>query len=248
MSSPVLFVSANPGPMTLDGTNTWLLDGREPALIDAGIGDPAQVDALAAHLDGRRLARVLLTHAHADHAAGVGALRQRWPAVEICRWDEEPRAGAVRDGDWIAAGDGRLQAVHTPGHAPDHLCFWDPVTRGLFAGDMVIHGTTVMIPAKGGNLRAYLASLERLAALEPARIFPGHGAIIEHPLEAIRIYQRHRREREDQVRACLAEGVTSVEDIVARLYRGLPGAVLPAARQTIQAHLDKLAEDATPAP
>lgn len=245
---PTLFVSANPGPMTLAGTNTWLLDGVEPTLIDAGIGDPAQVDGLAAHLRDRPLARVLITHAHGDHASGIGALRQRWPGLDACKWPLPGEPGCWRplgDGDWIAAGDRRLQVVHTPGHALDHVCFWDRDARDLFAGDMVIRGTTVMIPTRGGNLRAYLRSLDRLAALEPARILPGHGVIIDNPIEAIQIYQRHRREREEQVRACLVDGVTDVDQIVGRLYRGLPAALSAAARQTIQAHIDKLEEDAT---
>lgn len=223
--------------MTLEGTNTWLLDGDVPALVDAGTGEPSQRKAIAEQLAGRPLARLLITHGHSDHSAGAAAFVRDWPAVEVCRWP-------IPDGEWISAGDRRLQVLHTPGHAADHICFWDPDAGDLYAGDMVIYGTTVMIPTRGGSLRAYLASLERMAALGPRRVFPGHGPIIERPLEAIRVYQRHRREREEQVRSCLAEGITAVEEIVQRLYRGLAPSILPAARETIQAHLVKLREDA----
>ena len=166
--------------MTGAGNNTWLLDGAEPTLIDAGVGASAHVEAIARALGGRPLARVLVTHGHADHASGVPALRARWPGVELAKF--LPRTGRQSRGCVAArlptaigsrAGDSVLTVIHTPGHALDHVCFWDPDTRDLFAGDMLSLGTTIMIPAgRGGGLRAYLASLERLAALAPARIFP----------------------------------------------------------------------------
>lgn len=242
----VLLLAGNPGPMTGDGTNTWLLDGAEPTLVDAGVGDPAHVRGLSEQLDGRPLARVLLTHGHSDHASGVAALRDTWPRVEICKWPspEDARIRPLRDEATVRAGDRWLRVIHTPGHAPDHVCFWDSASGDLFAGDMIILGTTVVIPAGGGgSLTAYLRSLDRMAALGPRRILPGHGEIIDRPLDAIALYQRHRREREAQVRACLLDGVVSVDAIVARLYPGLSANVLPAARLTIQAHLDKLEED-----
>lgn len=229
--------------MTLSGTNTWLIDGAQPALIDAGIGDDRLIEAIAAHLGGRPLARVIVTHGHGDHASGVAALRRRWPALEACKWPLGGEQGwrAVRDAEWLDAGDGRLQVLHTPGHAADHICLWDPSTGDLFSGDMLILGTTVMIPAgRGGGLRAYLESLDRMAVLAPRRIYPGHGDVIDDPQAVIRHYQQHRRERDAQVRACLAEGLTTADQIVARLYRGLPASMLPAARMTIQAHLDML--------
>jgi glyoxylase-like metal-dependent hydrolase (beta-lactamase superfamily II) len=243
---PILLHGANPGPLTGRGTNTWLIDGAMPALIDAGVGAAEHLEAIARALGGRPLARVLVTHGHADHASGVPALRGRWPGIVSLKWPP-PRDAAMQplaNGQRLHAGDGWLTVIHTPGHAEDHVCFWDARRRWLFAGDMVVAGTTVMIPAgRGGNLRAYLTSLERLKALRPARIYPGHGAIIDRPAEIIDDYIAHRDMRERQVLACLRDGVTDPEAMVERIYQELDARLRPAARLTIDAHLEKLREE-----
>jgi glyoxylase-like metal-dependent hydrolase (beta-lactamase superfamily II) len=245
-AAPILIQAANPSPLTGRGNNTWLLDGALPALVDAGVGAPAHVEAIADALGDRPLARVLVTHGHADHASGVPALRARWPALEVFKWPLPGEAGvsSLKDGDALAAGDDQLIVLHTPGHAPDHLCFWNSRTRALFAGDMVISGTTVMIPAgRGGNLRDYLASLGRLATLDAARIYPGHGPIIDAPARIIDEYLEHRRLRERQVLACLRDGVSDVDAMVTRIYPELDETLRPAARLTIEAHLEKLRDE-----
>jgi glyoxylase-like metal-dependent hydrolase (beta-lactamase superfamily II) len=243
---PILIHAANPSPLTGRGNNTWLLDGAVPTLIDAGVGAQAHVGALAAALGDRPLARVLITHGHADHASGAPALRARWPALEVFKWPLPEDAGGnrLRDGDVVEAGDTQLTVVHTPGHAPDHVCFWNAETRELFAGDMVVEGTTVMIPAgRGGNLREYLASLERLGTLRAARIYPGHGPVIDRPGKIIEEYLEHRRMRERQVLDCLGKGMTDVDAMVALIYPELDEKLRPAARLTIQAHLQKLRDE-----
>lgn len=243
----VLIPAHNPGPMTGEGNNTWLIDGAEPTLIDAGVGEVAHVDAVARVLGGRSLARVIVTHGHADHASGVPALRARWPDLDACKWPHEADEGPWRrldDGARLPAGDGDLVVLHTPGHAPDHVCLFDEATRDLYAGDMLTQGTTVVIPAgRGGNLRSYLASLARLRALAPARVLPGHGPIIDRPIELIDHYIEHRRLRDAQVRACLAEGITDPDKIVERIYPDLRAPLRPAARATVIAHLEKIGED-----
>ena len=239
----ILIPAGNPGPLTGRGNNTWLIDGREPTLIDAGVGHPDHLDGIARALAGRALARVLVTHGHTDHAAGAPAIQARFPGVEVHKWNLPGETGwlPLADGQRVGAGDADVVAVHTPGHALDHVCFWDERTRDLYAGDLLALGTTIVIPGeRGGGLRAYLASLERIAALGPARVLPGHGPVIDRPLDLIVEYLEHRQMRERQVLACLAEGLASPEAIVARVYPDLADNLRPSARQTIDAHLAKL--------
>jgi len=262
----------NPSAMTGQGNNTWFLDGTEPTLIDAGVGVPEHVQAIAQALGGRALKRVLVTHSHADHSSGIPALRDQWPEVSIFAseaWNGPVAHGPaahltiktqksisaaesiapLRDGDTVSAGDRALTVIYTPGHAIDHICFWDALSRDLYSGDMVVRGSTVMIPAtRGGGLRAYLSSLERLAALKPARIYPGHGPVINDPLEVIATYIEHRRMRDAQVAACLADGIRDPDAIVARIYPDLAPGLHAAARATVEAHLQKLAEEGTAGP
>ena len=243
---PTLLHAFNPSPMTGSGNNTWLIDGPEPSLIDAGVGHAAHVDAIAAALGGRDLARVLVTHHHPDHASGIDALRARWPALDARKWVQAGERGwrGLSDNERIRAGDRDLVVVHTPGHAPDHICFWDPADRALYSGDMLAIGTTVMIPAgRGGNLREYLASLERMAALDPRIAFPGHGQVIDRPIDLIRQYLAHRAMRESQILAALRDGVRDVDAIVTRIYGELVDPVRRAARETVTAHLEKLRDD-----
>jgi glyoxylase-like metal-dependent hydrolase (beta-lactamase superfamily II) len=246
VTHPILIHAANPSPLTGRGNNTWLLDGVVPTLIDAGVGALGHVGAIADVLGERPLARVLITHGHADHASGVPALQARWAALEVFKWLLPGETGGKRlkDGDRLRAGDTELTVLHTPGHAPDHVCFWNAGTRELFAGDMVVEGTTVMIPAgSGGNLREYLASLERLGTLGARRIYPGHGPVIDRPGQIIEEYLEHRRLRERQVLDCLGKGVTDVDAMVALIYPELDEKLRPAARLTIQAHLQKLGDE-----
>jgi len=223
------------------GNNTYLLLGRPAILIDAGVGDAAHLDAIDAALDGAALGLVMITHGHVDHVAGAPALVKRFPGVVI-------RGGGAGepfvDGEIIRGGGTALRVVHTPGHAPDHFCFLDENLREVYCGDLARIGGTVVIPAsRGGNLRHYLESLARIRELNPARLLPAHGPVVEDPLQLIDEYVAHRSARERQITQALDEGCTSVDALVARIYPGLSSALLPAAQETVRAHLEKLRDD-----
>jgi glyoxylase-like metal-dependent hydrolase (beta-lactamase superfamily II) len=218
------------------GNNTYLLTGAVPSLVDGGVGDPGHLDEVAAALGGAALASVLITHAHPDHASGVPAILARWPSARVV---QHPGVGTAP----IPAGDTELQPIHTPGHAPDHVCFLDMRTRDVYCGDLVRAGGTIVIPAsRGGNLRQYLESLRHVRALAPHRLLPGHGEIITDPAAVIDEYIHHREEREAQVVDALSAGLSTPEDLIVRIYPGLAAGLLAAAADTILAHLIKLEE------
>ena len=248
---PLPIHADNPGPYTGEGNWTWLLRGRVPTLIDAGTGQPAHLDALEQALEGQSLAQVLVTHAHGDHAAGAPALAARFPGARFRKMPWTDRDGRwpvawepIAPGESIAAGDETLSAIHTPGHAPDHLAFWHEASRTLFCGDLAVKGTTVFIPSESrGDLADYLASLERVITLQPARLLPAHGPVIDDPRTLLRGYIEHRHERERQILAALGEGALTPDQLVAQIYRSLNDTLRPLARESVVAHLVKLARE-----
>lgn len=245
---PTLLHAGNPGPYTGDGNWTYLIAGERPVLIDAGVGQPAHLDAIAAEAAGV-LAEVLVTHGHSDHAAGAPAIQSRWPSARLLKmpWPERDPDVAwipIGDGEIVMTGAGPLEVLHTPGHSPDHIALWHGESRTVFVGDLLQLGTTVFIPASsGGSLADYLASLNRLLRLAPVRAWPAHGPVIEEPLALIQYYLDHRRQREEQVLTALADGLATVEAITERIYTNLAPALTPMARESVLAHLVKLAAE-----
>ncbi len=244
---PVLLHAGNPGPMTGSGNWTYLIGRHQPVLIDAGVGNESHLDALAAESVGP--AHVVVTHAHSDHVAGANAILARWPSAQFSKlpWpsrDPELPWRPLADGSIVSTDDGELEVVHTPGHAPDHVSLWHAESRTLFVGDMLVTGSTVVIPAShGGSLAEYLRSLDRLRALNPLRAYPAHGPVIEEPIALIDHYKQHRAQREMQVLDAMAAGHDSVETIAAALYPSLAAALIPMARESVLAHLEKLEGD-----
>ena len=249
--NPVALAAHNPGPMTGAGNWTWLIPGQVPTLIDAGVGEPRHLDEMEQALNGAALAQVVVTHGHSDHAGGVMAIAERMPSARFLKipWAERDHRWPVKweplaEGATLQIGDLSATVLHTPGHAPDHACLWQAETRSLFGGDLAIEGTTVWIPSSlGGDLIAYLASLQRVTALEPRRIFPGHGPIITDPGRLLRGYVEHRYERERQVIDALEAGAADPRAIVARIYPDLNPALIARAEETATAHLVKLERD-----
>jgi glyoxylase-like metal-dependent hydrolase (beta-lactamase superfamily II) len=194
---------------------------------------------------------VIVTHAHSDHASGTSALAARWPRAVFGKlpWPERDTQWAVpwqalADGDELDAGDVRLRVVHTPGHSPDHLSLFEPESRTLFCGDLVVAGSTVVIPGgRGGDLAAYLKSLDRVLALGPDVLLPAHGRAVHDPARVIASYISHRRIREDQIVASLGRGRATPESIVAEVYPNLRPELRDAAVGSVLAHLIKLRDE-----
>jgi glyoxylase-like metal-dependent hydrolase (beta-lactamase superfamily II) len=242
-------LAPNPSPMTLDGTNTWVIaePGSAHALVvDPGPDDEAHLRAVlgAATAEGRRVSQIVLTHGHPDHAEGaarfaelagapVGALD---PAHRL--GSEGFTAGAVLD-----AGGCQLRVIATPGHTADSLSLLLDADGALLTGDTVLgRGTTVI--ASDGSLGDYLRTLDDLRMLADEVglrvLLPGHGPLLNDPAGVLDYYIAHRRERLDQVRAALAAGARTPPEVVAIVYADVDRSLWPAAEQSVRAQLDYL--------
>ncbi len=227
----------NPGPFTLDGTNTWVV-GRDPAyVIDPGPALAGHVDAVLEEVTARGgLGGIALTHDHADHAEGVAAVRQR-------SGGGAPVA-AARGGDvTLAGGDrfGPLEAVATPGHARDHLAYVSG--RAAFTGDAVLGRGSVFIDPDGGGLGAYLDGLRALRVRELVVLCPGHGPPVWEPAAKLDEYVAHRLDRERRLLDALADGVCEEDELLDRVWSDAPPALRGAAAVTLRAHLRKLRDE-----
>ena len=243
-------VAPNPGPFTGPGTNTYLVGIDEVAVIDPGPDDKRHIDAIIGASMKERVRWVLLTHTHPDHAPGTARLVKATGAEVLAygkRLDKDVTVTIDRvigDGDTIEGTEFGLQALHTPGHAPNHLCFLLEEERVLFTGDTVLDGMfSVVSPQRGGDMTQYLASLARLEKLRLSRLAPGHGDVIDDPKPRIQEYVAHRHDRERQVLALLKrEGPTKIPDMVTTLYadRELHPKLVEAAGWQLHAHLVRL--------
>ncbi len=242
-------LAPNPSPMTLDGTNTYLLGtagAGEVVVVDPGPALPehrAAVEHAAASLDAAVVA-VVVTHHHADHAEAVGWARQ-WQAEVFAFTPHLLGDGitALSDGDVLRRGGVGVEALHTPGHASDHLCLRVQQTGAVLTGDHVLGRGTTVVAWPDGDMAAYMASLHRLAAVDATVLYPGHGPALQDPARTVAEYIAHRQEREQQVVAALTAGDTAPAQIVQRVYADVDAALHPAAERSVRAHLDKLVAD-----
>ena len=226
----------NPGPLTLSGTNTWVV-GRDPAyVVDPGPALDGHLDHVYAAIEASGgLGGIALTHDHADHSEAVTVLRERFPApLAAARGEVDVR---LREGVRF----GPLRALATPGHAPDHYALI--AQRACFTGDAVLGEGSVFIAPDPGALAGYLDALARLGALELDVLCPGHGPPVWEPRAKLEEYIAHRSERERLLLAALAEGRRSVTELLQAAWPDVPEALRPAAAVTLVAHLDKLAEE-----
>ena len=256
-------VAPNPGPMTQNGTNTYIVGRGKVAVIDPGPDDEDHRAALLATLaqKGERIAHILLTHTHLDHCAGVEALRRVTGAQTAgfgsAGLRESHTLGpggrsfadgnfkpdiALTDSDVLAGEDWELSALHTPGHAPDHLCYAFAPAQALFSGDHVMGWNTSVIAPPEGHMDTYLASLHRLLSREHPVYFPGHGARIEQPQRLVKAFIMHRRWRENEIVEAMRAGSQTVPEITDRVYAGLPDHLTRAAQLSVLAHLERLVE------
>lgn len=229
--------AANPGPFTLTGTNSWIVD-REPAwLVDPGPALDDHVATLVEVLKRRGgLAGIVLTHEHADHAQATGAVRERFPDASV--------AAAGGAADVVLAdgsGFGPFEAVATPGHAPDHLAF--VYGTAALTGDAVLGEGSVFISPDPGALAGYLEGLSRLRQRDLDVLCPGHGPVVQDPALKLDEYIDHRLERERRLLAALAAGKRGMDELLDDVWDDAPDALRPAAAITLAAHLDKLADE-----
>ncbi len=239
----------NPGVMTGPGTNSYILGNDELALIDPGPDLDAHRDALL-QVVGRKLRWILCTHTHRDHSPLARALKNATGA-QVLGYGTVPDDGrqdetfapdrALRDGDVVNCGVYRLRAVHTPGHASNHLCYLLEDRGVLFTGDHVMQGSTVVISPPDGDMQAYLDSLEKLLALEIGAFAPGHGHVIETPQAEVKKLIAHRLNREQKIFAALQKaGTVTLEELVRTAYDDVPERIHHVALRSLHAALIRL--------
>jgi glyoxylase-like metal-dependent hydrolase (beta-lactamase superfamily II) len=238
MTEVTRVVAPNPGPYTGPGTNTWILGaGPVVVVIDPGPDDERHLAAIDRKLAGATVGVVLVTHSHPDHlplaerlATAHGATVRRYPDLG--------------DGDVVRVGTLNVTALYTPGHSSDHLSFWLAEDRVVFTGDLVLGRGSSMVTFPEGNIAAYLHSLERLIALEPRMLFPGHWDPVKDAMAKLKEYRKHRLERETQVLAEVRRSPGTARELTQRVYGPEVGEeLLVAAEMTMRAHLEKLVDE-----
>lgn len=256
----VRLVAQNPSPLTFKGTNTYLVGMTELSVIDPGPADKDHLAAILKAARGRPIRQIFVTHAHRDHVDGAAALKSETGArvhgfgrgaFEPVGPDTNPQGSefidyvfepdvALGDGDIAEGPEWRLQALHTPGHAPDHLCFALLGRSILFSGDHVMAWNTTLVAPPEGAMADYIASLERLLSRGESVYLPGHGGRLDEPQRTVKAYLLHRRWREDSILEAIRGGVGTIHSIVPVVYPTIDGRLASAAALSVQAHVEHL--------
>ncbi len=251
-------IANNPGPFTFHGTGTYIVGRGEVAVIDAGPDLAAHVDALLGGLEGETISHLLVTHTHRDHSPAVRHLQKATGAKSYGfgphgggRAGEDVEEGADRDftpdvvvgdGDMIAGDGWTFEAIHTPGHTSNHLCFALEEEKALFSGDHVMGWSTTVVSPPDGNMADYMASCRRLAERSETVFWPTHGPAIEAPGEFVAALIAHREAREVQIAKCLEEGIARIPDMVRLMYADVDPMLHTAAGRSVLAHLIHMVE------
>ena len=252
-------VAPNASPFTFNGTCTYIVGQGEVAIVDPGPGDDSHLAALLAAVDGERVETILVTHTHRDHSAGVDRLRAATGARVIGaapftpHGDGSPGLDSAHDRDyapdailadgerWRGAGY-TIEAIATPGHCANHLCFALLEEGALFSGDHVMAWSTSVVAPPDGSMRAYMDSLDKLRGRGETVYWPGHGGPVIEPQRCLRALIHHRRQREASILSTLADGPQTIPALVARIYVGLDPSLTQAAGLSTLAHLEDLSE------
>jgi len=234
-------IAPNPGPMTLTGTNTYLIGDGAGALaaVDPGPDDlPGHLAAILARAETLgRLTTVIVTHRHLDHLPAAVPLCERTGATLLGHPDLPGVQRALADGESIFAG---LMAFHTPGHTRDSVCLWHADERTLFTGDLVLGTGTAVLDDAPGALTDYMSSLSRLRELQPRTIYPGHGPIVPDGVVKLTEYSQHRQQRVQQVIDALHLGAQSIDEMTRSIYADVPQHLWPMAARNVRANLEML--------
>lgn len=254
-------VANNASPLTFKGTNTYIVGTQSLAVIDPGPEDPAHLDAILKAAAGRPITHILATHAHRDHVDGLDALRERTGAKTYAfphSGRQASRASgeigseytnydfaldvALEHGSSIAGENWQLSALHTPGHAPDHLCFALEGSGVVFCGDHIMAWNTTVVAPPEGRMSDYIRSLELLLQRNDELFLPGHGGRITAPRRTVKAYLLHRRWRDQAILEAVRNGTDTVRKLLPVIYRDLDQNVIGAAAASLRAHIEYLAE------
>ncbi|KST57901.1 MBL fold metallo-hydrolase [Methylobacterium sp. GXS13] len=254
-------IAPNGGPFTATGTCSYVIGDRRVAVIDPGPDEPSHIEALLADLEGEQVEAIVVTHTHRDHSPGARLLAARTGAPIVgCAPHRAARALAegevpildsssdtahaptrvMAEGDTVSGPGWTLVALETPGHTMNHLAFALPEAEALLSGDHVMAWNTTIVAPPDGEMRAYMASLEKLRGRGETIYWPGHGGPVREPARFVRCLIGHRRQREAAIRARLAAGDARIPDVVAAIYQGLDPRLRGAAALSVFAHLEDL--------